>query len=243
VGRAGEVVVMSVRDDRRRNGLKLLLRVGGVAAIVGSVLQVGVGTATTTLSGGDVEALLRSITGQPGWLLPAIYLGFIFGALFWVGAMVALAAELTEGAAWALQRLALAGLIVGVTLHAVDGTLHGVALASLASAWAAAPEGERAALAQNGALLLRILDGTWAGVITLFHGAPFVLAGLAVTVSGRYPGWLGWIGFIGGAGSLVVGLALFFGAAPAGLAVPFAVILSAFMVVLGWFMWSHADAA
>jgi hypothetical protein len=80
-------------------------------------------------------------------------------------------------------------------------------------------------------------------VITLFHGAPFVLAGLAVTVSGRYPGWLGWIGFIGGAGSLVVGLALFFGAAPAGLAVPFAVILSAFMVVLGWFMWEHANAA
>jgi hypothetical protein len=77
-------------------------------------------------------------------------------------------------------------------------------------------------------------------VITLFHGAPFVLAGLAVAVSRRYPAWLGWIGFIGGAGSLVIGIGMFLGLAPAGLAVPFAVVLSLFMVVLGWLMWTRA---
>jgi hypothetical protein len=77
-------------------------------------------------------------------------------------------------------------------------------------------------------------------VITLFHGAPFVLVGLAVALSRLYPAWLGWIGFIGGAGSLVVGIAMFLGLAPAGLAVPFAVVLSLFMVVLGWLMWNQA---
>ena len=99
------------------------------------------------------------------------------------------------------------------------------------------------ALVQNGDLLLRILDGTWAGVITLFHGAPFVLVGLAVALSRLYPAWLGWIGFIGGAGSLVIGIAMFLGLAPAGLAVTFAVVLSLFMVVLGWLMCSQPPGA
>ena len=168
------------------------------------------------------------------------YFGFIFGAVLWVGALVALASTLTEGAAWALGRVAVATAIIGATLHAVDESLNAGALAGLVGAWEAAPEPERAALVQNADLLLRVLDATWAGVITLFHGAPFVLAGLAVAVSRRYPAWLGWIGFIGGAGSLVIGIAMFLGLAPAGLAVPFAVVLSLFMVVLGWLMWNRA---
>jgi hypothetical protein len=218
-----------------------LLRIGGVAAIVGTVLQVAAGTSQSALLGAGAELALRSLAEQPDWVWPVIYLGFIFGALLWVGALVALAATLTAGATWALGRLALAAVIVGVALHAVDGALNAVGLEGLARAWAAAPEGERAALVQNGDLLLRILDGTWAGVITLFHGLPFVLAGLAVTLSHRYPGWLGWIGVIGGVGSLVVGVAMFLGVAPAGLAVPFAVVLSLFMVILGWMMWTQAD--
>ena len=174
---------------------------------------------------------------------PVIYFGFIFGALLWVGALVALASTLTAGAAWALGRLAVPAAIVGATLHTVDGALNAGALAGLARAWEAAPEGERTALVQNGDLLLRLLDGTWAGVITLFHGAPFVLVGLAVALSRLYPAWLGWIGFIGGAGSLVIGIAMFLGLAPAGLAVPFAVVLSLFMVVLGWLMWNQSPGA
>jgi hypothetical protein len=87
---------------------------------------------------------------------------------------------------------------------------------------------------------MRILEGTWAGVISLFHGVPFVLAGLAVALSGRYPAWLGWVGFIGGAGSLVIGLAMLLGVRT-GLAVPFAVVISLFMVVLGWLLWNQSE--
>ncbi len=77
-------------------------------------------------------------------------------------------------------------------------------------------------------------------MITLFHGVPFVLVGLVVALSRPYPAWLGRIGFIGGAGSLVIGIAMFLGLAPAGLAVLFAVVLSLFMVVLGWLMRNQA---
>jgi hypothetical protein len=167
-------------------------------------------------------------------------MAFIFGALLWMAALVALATTLTDGVAWALARLAVVTAIVGVTLHAVDGTLNAVVLEGLARTWAVAPAGERAALVQDGDLVRRMLDGTWASVITLYHGLPFVLAGLAVALSRRYPAWLGWIGVIGGAGSLLIGIAMLFGVQTQ-LAVPFAVVLSFFMVVLGWLLWEQAS--
>ncbi len=236
--RKGEV--SSLSDALPRSGERLLLQIGAVAAIVGTILQVAAGTSQSVQLGAGADAALPSLAGLADWVWPVTYFGFIFGALFWVGALVALASTLTTGACWALGRLAVAAAIVGATLHTVDGSLNAGALAGLARAWEAAPEGERAALVQNGDLLLHILDGTWAGVITLFHGAPFVLAGSAVALSRLYPAWLGWIGIIGGTGSLVIGIAMFLGLAPAGLAVPFAVVLSLFMVVLGWLMWSQS---
>jgi hypothetical protein len=229
-----------MNEQRKLNGERLLLQIGAVAAILGTIFQVAAGTSQSAQLGAGADAALASLAEQADWVWPVIYFGFIFGALLWVGALVALASTLTAGAAWALGRLAVAAAIVGATLHTIDGSLNAGALAALARAWEAAPEGERAALVQNGDLLLRILDSTWAGVITLFHGAPFVLVGLAVALSRLYPAWLGWIGFIGGAGSLVIGIAMFLGLAPAGLAVPFAVVLSLFMVVLGWLMWNQA---
>ncbi len=230
-------------DERQRSGERLLLQIGSVAAIIGTIFQVAAGTSQSVQLGAGADLALASLAGLSDWVWPVTYFGFIFGAVLWVGALVALASTLTEGAAWALGRLAVAAAIMGATLHAVDGSLNAGGLASLARAWEAAPEADRAALEQNADLLLRVLDATWAGVITLFHGAPFVLAGLAVALSHRYPAWLGWIGFIGGAGSLIVGVAMFLGLASAGLAVPFAVVLSVFMVILGWLMWTQADSA
>jgi len=230
-------------EHRKQNGERVLLQIGAVAAILGTIFQVAAGTSQSVQLGAGADVALASLAGLADWVWPVTYFGFIFGALLWVGALVALASTLTAGAAWALGRLAVPAAIVGATMHTVDGSLNAGALAELARAWEAAPEGERAALVQNGDLLLRVLDGTWAGVITLFHGAPFVLAGLAVALSRLYPAWLGWIGFIGGAGSLVIGIAMFLGLAPAGLAVPFAVVLSLFMVVLGWLMWSQTQVA
>jgi hypothetical protein len=163
----------------------------------------------------------------------------MFGALLWVVAIVALADTLTDGPAWALGRLAVALVIVGATMHALYGTLHGAVLPSLGREWATADAAAQMALAADAATTLRLLDAVWAGVITLFHGAPFILAGLATVASWRYPAWLGWVGAIGGAGSLVVGIGMFYGLA-AGLAVPFALVISVFMVVLGWLLWQEA---
>ena len=40
--------------------------------------------------------------------------------------------------------------------------------------------------------IIDVVHGTWASVIALFHGLPFVLLGAAVLVSRRYPAWVGW---------------------------------------------------
>lgn len=224
-------------EAHRQAGDRFLLRFGAVAAILGTILQVAAGTSQSVSLGAGTELALTALADQPAWLWPTAYLGFIFGALLWVSAVVALASTLPAGVAWALGRLAVATVIAGATLHIVDGALNAGALTSLAGAWAAAPADERAALAQNADVLLHILDATWAGVITLFHGVPFVLAGLAVAVSRRYPAWLGWVGVFGGVGSLLIGFGMFYGLAEPGLAVPFAVVLSFFMVVLGGLMW------
>ncbi len=230
---------MTMNEPRRQRGERLLLRLGAVAAIVGTVMQVAAGSSQSVLSGVTADSVLPALAEQPGWLWPLIYLSFMFGALLWVGALVALAASLRDGAAWALARLAVATAIAGATLHLVDGALNAVGLTGLARAWTVATASEQTALRQNGELLLQILDGTWAGVVTFYHGLPFVLAGLAVVVSGRFPAWLGWVGFIGGGGSLVIGVAKLLGV-QTGLEVPFAVVLSLFMVVLGWLMWFQA---
>ena len=153
----------TMTDVQQSTGDQMLLRVGAVAAVIGTVFQVVAGTSQSVQLGATTEVALSALAGQPDWMWPVVYMGFIFGALLWMAALVAVARTLTEGVSWALIRLAVVAAIAGVTLHAVDGVLNAVALERLARAWATVPEGDRASLVQNGELLMTILDGTWAG--------------------------------------------------------------------------------
>jgi hypothetical protein len=231
-----------MNDTRLTTGQRFLMQAGAIGAVLGAILQVAAGTGSTSLPSGEPAAVLRELAGSAGGWWQIDDFGFMFGALLWVVAIVALADTLTDGPAWALGRLAVALVIVGATMHALYGALHGAVLPSLARDWATADTATQTALAANAATTLRMLEAVWAGMITLFHGVPFILAGLAATASWRYPAWLGWIGAIGGAGSVVVGIGMFFGMA-AGLAVPFAIVISVFMVILGWLLWQEAAEA
>jgi hypothetical protein len=228
-----------MNETRLTTGQRFLMQAGAVAAVLGAILQVAAGTSSTSLPSGEPATVLRELAGPAAGWWQIDDFGFMFGALLWVVAMVALAETLTDGPAWALGRLAVALVIVGGTMHALYGALHGAVLPSLASDWATADAAMQMALAADAATMLRLLEAVWAGVITLFHGVPFILAGLATIASWRYPAWLGWIGAIGGAGSVVVGIGMFFGIA-AGLAVPFAIVISVYMVILGWLLWQEA---
>jgi hypothetical protein len=234
-------VVIRMQEAAQQRGEWALLRIGAVCAILGSVVSVAAGTGFGNRTvDADTETVLRFIAARPGWYWPLVYLGFILGALCWVGAFIALARSLTQGVSWALGRLGVASIIVGATLHILDGSISGFGLASLAHAWATAPAPEQANLLREGDLLLRILGGTWASVITFFHGLPFILLGLAVAFSHRYPAWLGWIGVGGGLGSVVLGVVMFLGT-PGMVYVAFAIVVSIWMVAMGILMWQRAS--
>jgi hypothetical protein len=232
----------TVTDQTVTNQITLR-RIGAVGAILGAVVQVAAGTGSssafgTVPAGAPAELLLSAVANQP-WLWTTIQLGFVLGPVFWLLAFVALSATLTQERGDALAKLAAATLAVGAAVHIVSSSINGFGVAALARAWAAAPAAEQADLVLMGNVLLTILDGTWASSITLFHGFPFVLSGLAVITSGRYPAFLGWIGFLGGLGSLIAGPFMFFDVAglPIGLSIISAVIISIYMIGLGVLLW------
>jgi len=234
-----EFVALAEAGHRRES----LLRMGGAAAIVGSIIFVAAGIAFGNLThSSDPETVLRVIASRGRMFWPLVQVGFAFGALLWVIALTALTRTLTDGASWALSRVGVAAAFLGATIHIIDSSISAYALGTIAWDWSATGADTTRLLA-FGEIVQRMLGGTWAAVITFFHGVPFVLFGLAVALSGRYPKWLGWVGLIGGAGSLLCGIPMFFAKYLVSLDfyIPFAVLLSVWMIIIGVHLWTRAD--
>jgi hypothetical protein len=85
-----------MREEMQQTRERTFLRIGAVCAVLGAVVSVAAGTGfgnvTNELATG---AILRYVSSQPAWYWPTVYLGFILGALLWVGAFVALFGSLT----------------------------------------------------------------------------------------------------------------------------------------------------
>ena len=235
-----------MREETRLTREQVLLRIGAVCAILGTVLSVAAGTGFGNLTNElATEPLLSYVASRPSWYWPAVHLGFILGALLWVGALTALAGSLMQGTGWALGRLGAASIILGAAIHIADSSINGFGLTALVGTWSAASAPEQIRLLLVGDALLWILGGTWASVISFFHGLPFVLFGLAVVLDRSYPSWLGWVGFVGGAGSLASGMMMFLSVDlfPRRLYIAFALFVSVWMVAMGVLMWRRAYVA
>src|SRR5215211_8799013 len=128
------------------------------------------------------------------------------GLILMLGALVALSRSIEGGVpgalAWLGSIAAVAGVTVGVVLVIVDG----VAAKHLADAWEVAPP-EEAAAALRMVVAEEAINFALAALFNiLFAGVTFILLGLAVALSGEYPGWLGWVVVVAGFGSVAVGL-------------------------------------
>lgn len=230
-------------NGAQRTHERTLPRIGAVSAILGTVLSVAAGVSFGNLTNElGAEAVLNYLASRPEWYWPATYLGFIFGALFWVMAFIVLADSLDGGIGRTLGRFGVAVVVLGASIHIVDSSISGFGLTALAGEWTGASASEQANLLLAGDTLLWILGGTWANVLILFHGVPFILFGLAVVLDRNYPAWLGWVGFVGGLGSLVAGTIMFLDTdiLPEWLFIVFALIVSLFMVIMGALMWRDA---
>jgi hypothetical protein len=169
---------------------RMVLRVGSIGAIVGAVVSVAAGTGFGNITNEfGTEQVLQMLAARPRWSWPAVHLGFIIGAFLWVGAFIALALSLRGTASRALGWSAVAVVVIGAAVHVVDSSVSGFGLSALAGRWATATAAERSDLLRLGDGLLLVLNGTWPGVHSFFHGVPFILA---IRAGSAGSGW--WAG-------------------------------------------------
>jgi hypothetical protein len=181
-----------------------LLLIGGVAAIIGSLMGMVGNLIHPHTPIGDPEGVARVIASSDSWL--PIHLGIVVGIILMFGGLVALGRSVRGELAVALARLGEATAIAGVAVGLILVILDGVAARQLAEEWAAAPAVDRA-LALVAVSTNETLNFALASLFNiLFAGVAFSLYGLAVAASDGYPRWLGLLVVLGGLESIVAGV-------------------------------------
>ena len=219
---------------------QILLRIGAVCVVVGSVIVLAFRIAHGDLPTDTGEAALSYVASYPIYAL--VHLGDVLGVLVWAGGLVALSGALTHRVAWAVGRLGAASVLVGAAVHIAEFSIDGYALPTLAETWAVASPSERPDLEFGARLVLVAIGGPSTIALIMLWGSTLVLYGLAVKKEG-YSSWLGWTGVITGAVIAVLGTiqflkpnifpgALFYGGGT--------LVSQLWTVVLGVAMWRRA---
>lgn len=227
--------ILGAEDEQRTRR-----RAGAWCAAIGAAVSVADGAGFANLTNtAPASGVLDRLAGQASWLWPASQLGFAVGAVLWAAAFFLLQPTATAGVSQLLASLAALTIDLGATIHITDALISGSALPQLAALWASTPPGPvgqipRLDLLARTDSVLEVLSGLWAGVLILFHGAPFVLAGVAVLADHRAPRVVAVPAIVGGTGSLGCGVAFFVpgGPSPTSLFIIFALVDSAWMVLL-----------
>jgi hypothetical protein len=196
--------ISRLEHDQQASANRWLVRMGAVAAIVGSLIA-GVGNLlhpVTPLD--DPEGVARVIADSDAWTL--IHMVIVVGIVLMLGGLVAVRQSVRGGLSEALARLGLAAGVAGIAIGVVLVILDGVAAKQLADEWATAPPEEQAT-ALRIVLANETINFALASAFNIvFAGAPVILFGAAVAMSGAYPGWLGWTAFAAGILSVAAGL-------------------------------------
>jgi hypothetical protein len=219
---------------------QILLRIGAVCVVVGSVTVLACRRAHGDLPTDTGEAALSYVASYPIYAL--VHLGDVLGVLVWAGGLVALSGALTHRVASAVGRLGAVSVLVGAAVHIAEFSIDGYALPTLAETWAVASPSERSDLEFGARLVLVAIGGPSTIALVMLWGSTLVLYGLAVKKEG-YSSWLGWTGVITGAVITVLGTiqflkpnifpgALFYGGGT--------LVSQLWTVVLGVAMWRRA---
>jgi Domain of unknown function (DUF4386) len=181
-----------------------VLRIGGWAAIVGSLLGM-VGNLVHPVTPVDDPEGVAQVIADSGMWVP-IHLAIVLGILIMLGGLAALRHSIPEGLAGALARFGLVASIAGVTIGLVLVHLDGVGAYQLAQEWSESSSGERVT-ALGLVHVNETMNFALASLFNLvFAGVTFILFGLAVLLSDVYPRWLGWPAFLAGVLSIGAGV-------------------------------------
>ncbi|MDQ3691861.1 MAG: hypothetical protein M3406_17870 [Chloroflexota bacterium] len=180
------------------------LRIGGMAAVVGSLLAMVGNLLHPMTPVGDPAGVGHAIHASQSWT--TVHMVIVIGLALMLGGLVAIADSMRTGLAGALSRFGLFAAVSGATLGMILVTLDGIAAKQLADAWAGAPAAEQAAALRDLVAEETMNFALVALFNILFAGFTFILYGLAVATGDVYPRWLGWPVVVAGIGSIAVGL-------------------------------------
>src|SRR5215216_3691018 len=119
-----------------------IYRIGGVAAVLGSLLG-GIGNLIHPVTPEHDPVGVAQVIADSGSWTP-IHLVIILGIFLMLGGLIAIYHSIRGGVAGALARFGLFAAVAGVTIGLVLVILDGVAAPQLAEEWAAAPPDEQA---------------------------------------------------------------------------------------------------
>jgi Domain of unknown function (DUF4386) len=180
-----------------------VFRIGGVAAVAGSLLGMVGNLIHPVTPIDDPEGVAQEIADSGMWV--AIHLAIVLGIALMLGGLVAIRHSIREGVAAALARFGLVAAIAGTTIGLILVILDGVGARQLAQEWAEASSSDRS-IALGLVHVNETINFALASLFNfVFAAATFILFGLAVAFSDAYPRWLGWVATTAGVLSAAAG--------------------------------------
>ncbi len=217
---------------------RTLLRIGAVSATLGVITLFVADAFHGGHNPADLEATLPEYASNANW--EAVHIGQFLGYVLVFGALVALYRSMAEGRGAALARLGYVTAVVATTIYAVNQAVDGIAVKFVADEWVSAPAEEKAD-AFRVAEAVRHIEIGLSSFAELTLGAALLLYGLAIALSGAYPGWLGWAAVAVGIGWMVLGLLVAHnGFTQVTLTMLVSALLGLWLLVLAVYLWRKA---
>jgi hypothetical protein len=222
---------------------RALVRLGGSAAIGGSVLAIVFNLLhpRPTVEGDPVRALLSSVADSDGWVL--IHLGILLASLLITVGLFVLARTIKGTPGENLGRLALGSLLISAPVAVMTFVVDGYSTKAVADAWAAASGPQQAAALAAGTAVAEVAWAMFMGSIITFLGGTPVIFGAAIVASRTYPAMLGWVGIVFGLVSVAAGAWGMLGGPSDGFLMVFTVsslVLTLFVLIIGVFLFRRA---
>ena len=190
-------------------------RIGAVSLVLGVILFV-VFIALLPVEPSEVfddpEETLQEIVDEDALWLSAHVVALLAIPLVVVG-LCALARSIATRPGNEWSRAAFISFLIGTALFFVLVGMDGFGIKGVAEAWADAPAAEKAAAVRDFEAIEAIIMGVAGLTFVALFGVPFVLYGVAISISNDYPWWLGLVAIVIGLGSTVAGMAASFAAA------------------------------
>ena len=213
-------------------------RIGAIGAMSGAVLLV-VGTYLHPSKADPNDAARAFAEYAADQLWVASHLMQYLGIVLMVGALVLLSRRLAHGPAAHWAHLGMAGAIGSLAVTSALQAVDGVALKVMVDAWAGAPEAQKPMLFQA-AFAVRQVEIGLASLMSVVFAVTVVVYGVGLVVDPRFPRWLGVLGIAGGVSTLVAGVVMAytgFSEVAMAISMPSSILLLAWMISVGIFMW------